>query len=131
MRKQLKRNWPDATVVINSVIENIVGDFGIQFYLHRDGSVVWLGLTEQHFNQAKRWCGGTYSNHLQTVESLILSAFEDSGDDETTTICHISVLSDSQERNQNVLGNLEMARDCRTLRFGSPSFRCWELRVSI
>ncbi len=69
MRKQLKRNWPDATVVINSVIENIVGDFGIQFYLHRDGSVVWLGLTEQHFNQAKRWCGGTYSNHLQTVES--------------------------------------------------------------
>jgi hypothetical protein len=40
---------------------------------------------------------------------LILSAIEDSSDDKTTTICHISVSSDSQARNQNVLSNLEMA----------------------
>jgi hypothetical protein len=202
MRTELERNWPDSTIVINSVIENIVGDFGVQFYLKRDGSIVWLGLTEQHFNESKRWCGGTFSNHLQTeliepfesivsataeyltsqgyfgvvgidilrnesgecflvdvnprltgitpflmasriffksdaftegvyrasfrydggmaalieaAEShsdcrvLILSAIEDSSDDKTTTICHISVSSDSQARNQNVLSNLEMA----------------------
>ena len=32
----------------------------IQFYLHRDGTTVWLGLTEQHFNENSRWCGGSY-----------------------------------------------------------------------
>lgn len=202
MRNEINRCWPHASIVINSVIEDIVGDFGVQFYLRRDGSITWLGLTGQQFNEAKRWCGGTYSNHLQTelvkpfesivrataqylgsqgyfgvvgidilrnqagqcflvdvnprltgitpflmasrifykndghsegiyrasfryrgelkslMESaetysdcrvLILSAFEDSGSDETTTICHISVSSDSQQRNLEVLNNLEMA----------------------
>ena len=66
MRAELQKHWPDSTLVINSVIENIVGDYGVQFYLHRDGSIVWLGLTEQHFNDCNRWCGGTYSKDLQT-----------------------------------------------------------------
>ena len=66
MRAQLQNQWPDATLVVNSIIEGIVGDFGIQFYLRRDGEMIWLGLTEQKFNQQNRWCGGTYSSHLQT-----------------------------------------------------------------
>ncbi len=66
MRRELGKHWPDATLVINSIIENIVGDYGVQFYLRRDGSIVWLGLTEQHFNESKRWCGGTYSSEMQT-----------------------------------------------------------------
>ncbi|MFK7767392.1 MAG: ATP-grasp domain-containing protein [Mariniblastus sp.] len=66
MQRQLVDHWPTATLVYNSIIENITGDFGVQFYLRRDGSVVWLGLTEQHFDENKRWCGGTYSASLQT-----------------------------------------------------------------
>ena len=65
MRRQLNRHWPAATVVINSIIENISGDFGIQFYLRRDGSMVWLGVTRQHFNSQSRWCGGSFSADLQ------------------------------------------------------------------
>ena len=73
MRAELDKHWPDATLVINSVIENIVGDYGVQFYLRRDGSIVWLGLTEQHFTESNRWCGGTYSKALQTS---LLEPFE-------------------------------------------------------
>lgn len=65
MRKQLIQYGGEAVLVINSVIENIVGDFGVQFYLRSDGSIVWLGFTEQHFNSNKKWCGGTFSVDLQ------------------------------------------------------------------
>jgi len=65
MRAKLENHWPDSTLVINAVIEDIVGDYGVQFYLRRDGSVVWLGLTEQHFTENNKWCGGTYSEGLQ------------------------------------------------------------------
>ena len=60
MNAALKQYWPAASVVVNSIIPDIVGDYGIQFYLHRDGSTVWLGLTEQHFDDGSRWCGGSY-----------------------------------------------------------------------
>ncbi|QEG22200.1 ATP-grasp domain-containing protein [Mariniblastus fucicola] len=73
MREELAKHWSDSTLIINSVIENICGDYGVQFYLRRDGSIIWLGLTEQHFNESKRWCGGTYSKHLQTD---LLQSFE-------------------------------------------------------
>jgi len=66
MRNELEKHWPNSTLVINSIIEDIAGDYGVQFYLRRDGSVVWLGLTEQHFTNANKWCGGTYSKSLQT-----------------------------------------------------------------
>ena len=65
MRQQLQQHWPDATLVINSVIENIAGDYGVQFYLRRDGSIVWLGLTQQNFNDSQRWCGGIYNSDQQ------------------------------------------------------------------
>ena len=66
MRKQIAEHWPNAVLVNNSIIENITGDFGVQFYLRRDGTLVWIGLTEQHFDDKKKWCGGTYSADLQT-----------------------------------------------------------------
>jgi biotin carboxylase len=65
MKKELDRDWPGAELVYNSVVENIVGDYGVQFYLHRDGSVVWLGVTQQHFSESSRWCGGSFSAELQ------------------------------------------------------------------
>ncbi len=65
MEKQLLAHWPSASVVVNSVIENVVGDFGVQFYLHKNGDLVWLGFTEQHFDSMKKWCGGTFSADLQ------------------------------------------------------------------
>ena len=66
MRTELEKHWPQSELVFNSVIKNIAGDYGVQFYLNRDGAAVWLGLTEQHFNEANRWCGGSYSQNLQT-----------------------------------------------------------------
>lgn len=66
MRAKLNQEWPDAQLVINSVIENIVADEGIQFYLRKNGTIIWLGLTQQNFNESNRWCGGTYSHDLQT-----------------------------------------------------------------
>jgi len=73
MQKQLQQHWPDADFVVNSMIENIVDDYGVQFYLRRDGSTVWLGLTEQNFNSQQRWCGGVYRSDLQQsqYESLV------------------------------------------------------------
>lgn len=72
MRRQLATHWPAATVVINSIIDDIVGDYGVQFYLRKNGSLVWLGLTEQHFDSNRKWCGGTFSLNLQSqlFESL-------------------------------------------------------------
>ena len=61
MREQIAQQWPDAKLVINQLIENIVADTGIQFYLRKDGSVVWLGLTQQQFNTKLRWSGGIFS----------------------------------------------------------------------
>ncbi len=65
MRKQLAQYGDEVVLVINSIIENIVGDFGVQFYLRSDGTIVWLGFTEQHFDSNKKWCGGTFSAELQ------------------------------------------------------------------
>ncbi len=65
MQAAQKKHWPAASIVINSIIPDITGDYGIQFYLHRDGSTVWLGLTEQHFNENDRWCGGSYDAQQQ------------------------------------------------------------------
>ena len=75
MREQVQQQWPDAQVVVNSMIENIVDDYGVQFYLRPDGSTVWLGLTEQNFNQEQRWCGGVYRSKLQQSQFEALLPF--------------------------------------------------------
>ncbi len=67
MRHQLAQRWPGAKLVFNSIIPNIVGDYGVQFYLSRTGEITWLGLTEQNFNDVGKWSGGTYSHNLQTA----------------------------------------------------------------
>ena len=61
MRQQLEQQWPQARLVINEVIEQVNGDFGIQFFLNRDGTMQWMGYTDQLFNAQARWCGGTFS----------------------------------------------------------------------
>lgn len=73
MRYALATHWPSSTVVINSIIDNIVGDYGVQFYLGKNGGLNWLGLTEQHFDANKKWCGGTFSLNLQSqlLERLV------------------------------------------------------------
>ncbi|MEM9412764.1 MAG: ATP-grasp domain-containing protein [Planctomycetota bacterium] len=78
MNRELSRNWPNAKLVVTEVIERIVGDFGVQFYLKRDGSVDWLGVTEQHFDKNGRWCGGRYNASSQKAcgekfKSIILA----------------------------------------------------------
>ena len=75
MREQLQQYWPKADVVVNSLIENIVDDYGVQFYLRPDGSTVWLGLTEQNFNLQQRWCGGVYRSELQQSQYESLAPF--------------------------------------------------------
>jgi hypothetical protein len=66
MQVEIAKHWPDAVLVSNSIIDNIVDDFGVQFYLRRDGSIVWLGFTEQLFDENKKWCGGTFSAPRQS-----------------------------------------------------------------
>ena len=61
MRQKLDEQWPSAKLVVNSLIENINGDFGVQFYLRKSGEIVWLGFTEQKFDKNRRWCGGTFT----------------------------------------------------------------------
>lgn len=65
MWKQLDACWPGAKLVFNSIIDRVVDDIGVQFYLRRDGSMVWLGFTEQQFDANRRWCGGTFSSDRQ------------------------------------------------------------------
>lgn len=68
MREQLKVQWPDAKLVVNAIIEDITEDYGIQFYLHADGTLQWLGHTEQTFDDGGRWCGGVF--HAETQPTL-------------------------------------------------------------
>lgn len=65
MRRQLDGHWPEATLVINSIIEDVCGDFGVQFFLNGDGATIWLGVTQQHFNENMKWSGGSFSAELQ------------------------------------------------------------------
>ncbi|MEJ2669700.1 MAG: ATP-grasp domain-containing protein [Gammaproteobacteria bacterium] len=68
-RAELERRWPDARTVVNEFMQDIVGDFGVQFYVRRDGEVVWLGFTRQIFNEQKHWAGGSFSADMQDTLS--------------------------------------------------------------
>ena len=61
----IEKKWPNATYVVNSIIDDIKTDFGVQFYLKKDGSVVWLGFTEQRFDEDGKWSGGCFSADAQ------------------------------------------------------------------
>jgi ATP-grasp domain len=57
----IARHWPKARIVINALLEDIVGDYGVQFYLDRAGNAHWLGFTHQIFDAEQIWSGGTFS----------------------------------------------------------------------
>ena len=64
---------------------------------------------KQGIYQASCRFSGTFEQLVNTAESingarvLVLSAFEDATRGETSTICHLSVTSESQDCNQQVL----------------------------
>ena len=62
---EINKKWPDAPYVVNSMIEDIQTDVGVQFYLKRNGTIVWLGFTEQRFDEAGKWSGGVFSAEEQ------------------------------------------------------------------
>jgi len=64
-QNQIDKQWPDAPIVINKLLTDIIGDYGVQFYLGRDGEITWLGFTEQLFNDTNRWIGGVFRADLQ------------------------------------------------------------------
>lgn len=64
-KNYIDQHWPGAKIVINEIIEDIIGDFGVQFYLAKDGSFVCMGFTNQLFNENKRWVGGRFSLGIQ------------------------------------------------------------------
>lgn len=67
LNEMLSERWPTAELVYNSIVENVCGDFGVQFYLQKDGTPVWLGFTEQKFDETGRWCGGVFSAASQKL----------------------------------------------------------------
>lgn len=62
---QIKEHWPDAPVVINQLLTDIIGDYGVQFYLNKQGEMTWLGFTQQVFNETGRWTGGIFNADIQ------------------------------------------------------------------
>lgn len=78
---EIEQEWPKASYVVNSIIEDIQTDFGVQFYLNKNGSVVWLGFTEQRFDEGGKWSGGSYSaeaqeRHFEDLAKMIKPAAE-------------------------------------------------------
>ena len=62
---QINEHWPDAPVVINQLLTDIIGDYGVQFYLNKQGEMTWLGFTQQVFNETGRWTGGIFNAEIQ------------------------------------------------------------------
>ena len=64
----IARHWPEARTVTTSLIKDVIGDYGLQFYLTRDGSVHLLGLTQQVFDGDGKWSGGIFSLNVQDTK---------------------------------------------------------------
>lgn len=62
---QIDTQWPDAPIVINQLLTSIIGDYGVQFYLDKQGEIIWLGFTQQVFNETGRWTGGVFNAEIQ------------------------------------------------------------------
>jgi len=71
---EIEEQWQNATYVVNSIIDSIETDFGVQFYLKKNGSVVWLGFTEQRFDENGKWNGGSFSAEAQELHFDALAA---------------------------------------------------------
>lgn len=64
-RTQIGAQWPDAPIVINERLTDIIGDYGVQFYLNKQGKMTWLGFTQQVFNDTGKWTGGIFNAEVQ------------------------------------------------------------------
>ena len=71
----IRQHWPTADLFVTRVIENIVGDYGAQFYVHRNGETTWLGFTHQIFDPRGKWTGATFSAHDQDRTASVLGEF--------------------------------------------------------
>lgn len=73
---KIQSQWADASWVINEIIDDIQTDFGVQFYLRKNGSAVWLGFTEQRFDAGGKWSGGVFSavqqqRHVDRLSKMV------------------------------------------------------------
>lgn len=64
-KRQINAQWPDAPIVINELLTDIIGDYGVQFYLDKQGEITWLGFTQQIFSETGRWTGGVFNAEIQ------------------------------------------------------------------
>jgi hypothetical protein len=95
--------WPDAKWVINGIIDDIVHDWGVQFYLRKDGSPIWLGFTEQRFDAGGKWSGGVFSaaqqsRHQDSLEPIIAAAANYLHSQRCFGVVGIDVVTDSDGR---------------------------------
>jgi len=65
-RNYIDTHWPEARLVITEIVNDLAGDYGVQFYLTRSGDIVWIGILEQLFDANSRWAGGTFSSQTQS-----------------------------------------------------------------
>lgn len=64
-KADIAASWPDAPIVINQLLCDIIGDYGVQFYLDKQGVITWLGFTQQLFSDTGRWTGGIFNAEIQ------------------------------------------------------------------
>lgn len=64
-KADIAAHWPDAPIVINELLTDIIGDYGVQFYLDTQGVMTWLGFTQQVFSETGRWTGGIFNADIQ------------------------------------------------------------------
>ena len=57
----VRKHWPTAKLFITRIVDDVTGDFGVQFYLDRTGKLIWLGFTSQQFDPQRKWSGATFS----------------------------------------------------------------------
>ena len=75
MRTELNSRWKGAELVITKIVDSIVGDYGVQYYLTKGGHVKWIGYTEQNFDANQRWCGGRYDAQQQYSMAQVFKPF--------------------------------------------------------
>jgi len=64
-KADIASSWPGAPIVINQLLNDIIGDYGVQFYLDKQGVMTWLGFTQQLFSDTGRWTGGIFNADIQ------------------------------------------------------------------
>ena len=54
-----------ATLIVSEMITDLVGDWGLTFFVTRGGGCVFLAVTEQIVDSTKAWIGSTISYNAQ------------------------------------------------------------------